>query len=121
MHEKQEVAALFDALRTGSRDSDGVTRDTYGPGEQFAHQLIAARADAMGLETRRDHAANLYMTLAGKNRSAPRLMTGSHLDSVAKGGNFDGAAVDSRPPRDQSPATPRSATDLRHHYRGNSG
>jgi beta-ureidopropionase / N-carbamoyl-L-amino-acid hydrolase len=92
MHEKQEVAALFEALRTGSRDSDGVTRDTYGPGEQFAHQLIAARADAMGLETRRDHAANLYMTLAGKNRSAPRLMTGSHLDSVAKGGNFDGAA-----------------------------
>jgi len=32
------------------------------------------------------------MTLAGKDQSAPRLMTGSHLDSVANGGNFDGAA-----------------------------
>ncbi len=46
----------------------------------------------MGLETRRDHAANLFMTLAGRNRSVPRLMTGSHLNSVANGGNFDGAA-----------------------------
>jgi N-carbamoyl-L-amino-acid hydrolase len=79
-------------LRAGSQVGDGITRDTYGRGEQYAHQLIAARASAMGLETRRDHAANLHLTLAGKNRSAPRLMTGSHLDSVANGGNFDGAA-----------------------------
>jgi beta-ureidopropionase / N-carbamoyl-L-amino-acid hydrolase len=92
MSQKLDVVALFDALRAGSQDGEGITRDTYGKGEQFAHQLIAAHADAMGLETRRDHAANLFMTLAGKNRSAPCLMTGSHLDSVANGGNFDGAA-----------------------------
>jgi beta-ureidopropionase / N-carbamoyl-L-amino-acid hydrolase len=46
----------------------------------------------MGLAIRRDHSANLFMTLAGKDRTAPGLMTGSHLDSVANGGNFDGAA-----------------------------
>jgi N-carbamoyl-L-amino-acid hydrolase len=92
LRQKQDVAALFAALRAGSRVGDGVTRDTYGPGEEFAHQLIAGHAGAMGLETRRDHAANLFMTLAGRNRSVPRLMTGSHLDCVANGGNFDGAA-----------------------------
>jgi N-carbamoyl-L-amino-acid hydrolase len=92
MCQKQEVAALFDALGAGSRVGEGITRDSYGPGEQFAHDLIAQHAGAMGLETRRDHAANLYMTLAGEDRNAPRLMTGSHLDSVANGGNFDGAA-----------------------------
>jgi N-carbamoyl-L-amino-acid hydrolase len=92
MSQKRDVAALFDELRAGSRTGDGVTRDTYGPGEQFAHRLIAERADAMGLETRRDHAANLFMTLPGTDRLAPCLMTGSHLDSVANGGNFDGAA-----------------------------
>jgi N-carbamoyl-L-amino-acid hydrolase len=92
LRQKQDVAALFDALSAGSRVGDGVTRDCYGPGEEFAHQLIAAHAAAMGLETRRDHAANLFMTLAGRNRTAPRLMTGSHLDSVGNGGNFDGAA-----------------------------
>lgn len=90
--QKQEVTQLFDELRDGSRDGSGVTRDTYGPGEEFAHRLIAERAHAMGLETRRDHASNLYMTLPGSDRNAPCLMTGSHLDSVGNGGNFDGAA-----------------------------
>src|SRR5215813_11176078 len=92
LRQKPQVSELFDALRAGSQVGAGITRDTYGAGEQFAHQLIAARASAMGLEISRDHAANLFMTLPGKNRSAPRLMTGSHLDSVANGGNFDGAA-----------------------------
>lgn len=92
MSQKQDVAALFDELRAGSRSGDGVTRDTYGPGEQFAHRLIAARAEVMGLEMRRDHAANLFMTLPGADRHARCLMTGSHLDSVGNGGNFDGAA-----------------------------
>lgn len=90
--QKGEVAALFDELRAGSRDGEGVTRDTYGPGEQFAHRVIAARAEAIGLECRRDHAANLLMTWPGLDRSLPCLMTGSHLDSVGNGGNFDGAA-----------------------------
>ena len=92
MSQQREVAALFAELFAGSGDFAGVTRDSYGQGEQFAHRLIAGRADAMGLETHRDHAANLFMTLPGQQRTAPRLMTGSHLDSVANGGNFDGAA-----------------------------
>ena len=92
MCQKADIAALFDALKMGSREGDGVTRDTYGRGEQFAHQLIVNHAHAMGLETHCDHASNLFMTLAGKDRSQPCLMTGSHLDSVANGGNFDGAA-----------------------------
>ena len=32
------------------------------------------------------------MTLPGKDRRAPRILIGSHLDSVPQGGNFDGAA-----------------------------
>lgn len=92
LSQKREVAELFHELRNGSLDGDGITRDTYGSGEQFAHRVVAARAEAIGLEISRDHAANLYMTLPGIERALPRLMTGSHLDSVAKGGNFDGAA-----------------------------
>src|SRR5262245_3661015 len=92
--QKGDAAALFDALRAGSRDSrgDGISRDTYGRGEEFAHRLIADHAQRLGLETHRDHAANLFMTLPGRDRHAARLMTGSHLDSVGNGGNFDGAA-----------------------------
>lgn len=92
LNQKRDVAAVFEALRAGSSVGEGVTRDSYGPGEEFAHRLIEQRAEALGLEAHRDHAANLFMTLAGTNRGAPRLMTGSHLDSVGNGGNFDGAA-----------------------------
>ena len=92
--QKADVVAMFEALRAGSRDArgDGISRDTYGRGEEFAHRLIADHGRRLGLETRRDHAANLFLTLPGQDRHAARLMTGSHLDSVANGGNFDGAA-----------------------------
>jgi N-carbamoyl-L-amino-acid hydrolase len=92
--QQAEIASLFEALRSGSLDAQGpgVTRDSYGPGEQFAYRVIEERATRFGLEQRYDHAANLFMTLAGRDRSRPRIMMGSHLDSVANGGNFDGAA-----------------------------
>lgn len=88
------VRAVFDELREGSLDpaGPGVTRDTYGAGEQFGYRVIEAQARALGLEQRYDHAANLFMTLPGRDRGRPRIMMGSHLDSVANGGNFDGAA-----------------------------
>jgi beta-ureidopropionase / N-carbamoyl-L-amino-acid hydrolase len=90
--QKTWVAQLFDELRTGSVDGPGVTRDTYGEGEQFGYRVVEDRARAAGLEIERDHGANSYMTLAGADRSAPRIMMGSHIDTVPRGGNFDGAA-----------------------------
>lgn len=86
------AAALFDRLRGDGRDDPGVTRDPYGPGEQRAHASVAAAAQGMDLAIERDASANLYMTRAGINRAAPRVVIGSHLDSVPHGGNFDGAA-----------------------------
>jgi N-carbamoyl-L-amino-acid hydrolase len=86
------ASALFDQLRRDGHDDPGVSRDTYGPGEQRAHATCAAEAAAMDLTIERDPAANLYMTLPGLDPSAKRVITGSHLDSVPHGGNFDGAA-----------------------------
>jgi N-carbamoyl-L-amino-acid hydrolase len=92
--ERQRVAmaALFDQLRRDGLDEPGVTRDPYGAGEQRAHATVARAAEALGLEITSDAAANLYMTLPGRDRQAPVLVIGSHLDSVPHGGNFDGAA-----------------------------
>jgi N-carbamoyl-L-amino-acid hydrolase len=92
LEQKAWVSELFDELRAGSIDGEGVTRDTFGAGEQFGYSVIAGRARDIGLEMEHDHGANLYMTLPGSNRSKPRIMFGSHLDSVRRGGNFDGAA-----------------------------
>jgi len=86
------VQVLFDGLREDGRAEPGVSRDPYGAGEQRAHARSAAAAEALGLAIERDAAANLYMTQPGRDRSAPSVVIGSHLDSVPHGGNYDGAA-----------------------------
>jgi N-carbamoyl-L-amino-acid hydrolase len=77
-------------LAVETNDAPGVTRDAYGPGEQRAHVIAAEMAEAAGLKVSRDFAGNLYATVPGE--AAPALVSGSHLDSVRHGGNFDGAA-----------------------------
>lgn len=84
--------SLFNALRRDGLDEPGVSRDPYGAGEQRAHATVAAAARELGLEISGDDAANLYMTLPGRDRAARSIIVGSHLDSVPHGGNFDGAA-----------------------------
>jgi beta-ureidopropionase / N-carbamoyl-L-amino-acid hydrolase len=89
---RADAVALFDRLEQGSLDTPGVTRASYSERESFAHGLVAEYAKSLGLEIATDAAANTYMTLPGRDRKAPRIITGSHLDSVPHGGNFDGAA-----------------------------
>lgn len=86
------ASRLFDTLRERTFDGVGVTREAYGRGERIAHEIVRAEAEKLGLETRTDPAGNLLMTLPGRDRSAKRIILGSHLDSVPQGGNFDGAA-----------------------------
>ena len=83
---------LFDHLRLHSKSRLGVTRASYGGGEQMAHDLMQGLGQELGLEKRIDAAGNLYLTLPGRDRMRPAIMTGSHLDSVPEGGNYDGAA-----------------------------
>ena len=90
--QRDALDALFEQLRADGLDEPGVSRDPYGPGEQRAHASVARYATAMGLEISRDAASNLYMILPGRDRDAPVLVIGSHLDSVPHGGNYDGAA-----------------------------
>jgi N-carbamoyl-L-amino-acid hydrolase len=90
--QRAAMQALFDQLRQDGLDEPGVSRDPYGAGEQRAHATVTKAAEALGLEIGHDAAANLYMTLPGRDRTAPALVIGSHLDSVPHGGNFDGAA-----------------------------
>lgn len=90
--QRHAMDALFEQLRADGLDQPGVSRDPYGPGEQRAHASVNRFATALGLEIGHDAGANLYMTLPGRDRAAPVLVIGSHLDSVPHGGNYDGAA-----------------------------
>lgn len=90
--QRDRVKNLFDRLAAGSRDEPGITRDTYGAGEDFGHRLLAEHGKNRGLVVSHDFAANSYVTLPGRDAASPRILMGSHLDSVPHGGNFDGAA-----------------------------
>ncbi|MBE87925.1 MAG: Zn-dependent hydrolase [Rhodospirillaceae bacterium] len=83
---------LFTELEDKTKDGPGVTRVAWGEGEQIGHDMCEVWAKEMGLEISGDVAGNLYMTLPGKNREAPVFITGSHMDTVPCGGNYDGAA-----------------------------
>jgi len=86
------AGGMFAALERQTRIGRGIVRDSYGAGENFAHGLAAETARGLGLEVETDSALNLYMTLPGRDRSLPRILVGSHMDSVPQGGNYDGAA-----------------------------
>jgi acetylornithine deacetylase/succinyl-diaminopimelate desuccinylase-like protein len=70
---------------------EGANRPGYGPEEQEAHDLAAVWMREAGLEVEVDPAANLVGRLRGARPELPEIWTGSHLDSVPRGGRFDGA------------------------------
>lgn len=86
------AAALFEELSRATRSGRGIVRDSYGAGEQAAHDIVRRAAEGIGLEVAIDAIGNLSSTLPGRDRTSPRIFMGSHLDSVPQGGNFDGAA-----------------------------
>jgi acetylornithine deacetylase/succinyl-diaminopimelate desuccinylase-like protein len=70
---------------------EGANRPGYSHEEQEAHDLAAAWMREAGLEVEVDRAGNLVGRLRGSRPDVPEIWTGSHLDSVPRGGRFDGA------------------------------
>lgn len=87
----QLAERLFDELKRRTGTNRGITRASYGLGEQIAHDMVRREARKLGLEVKTDPGCNLYMTMKGREEG-PGIFIGSHLDSVPMGGNFDGAA-----------------------------
>lgn len=83
------VLSRVNALSAGG---PGWTRPSYSDLESAAHAVVEQEAIALGLEVTRDPAGNLFARMAGADRAANALYTGSHLDTVAQGGAYDGQA-----------------------------
>jgi N-carbamoyl-L-amino-acid hydrolase len=83
---------IFAELRRASSDGEGITREAFGARETAAQEMIARFARAEGLRVERDRAANLVVSLPGREDDGRFIGVGSHLDSVPCGGNYDGAA-----------------------------
>lgn len=90
--DREFAAELFEAVRRLSADRVGVTRPSYSDAETAALRAVASAAEAAGLQSRYDAAANLVVELPAATPGKPAYWMGSHLDSVPEGGNYDGLA-----------------------------
>lgn len=84
------AAFLAELGRIGPDPRGGWSRLAYAQEEREAHALFRRWLEDYGLRTSTDSVGNSYGDLGG-SEDLPALMSGSHLDTVYQGGNFDGA------------------------------
>lgn len=75
----------------GRTENNGVTRLALSEEDQKARDYFRQCCEELGMTCRIDDMGNMYGTLEGVDNSKPPIVIGSHLDSVKKGGRFDGA------------------------------
>lgn len=73
-----------------SEDRGGTRRTFLSPPMRECHREIAAWLKPLGSEAKIDAAGNLRAVHAASEPDAPRLLIGSHLDTVPNAGAFDG-------------------------------
>lgn len=73
----------------GATANGGVTRLSLSNEDVFARDYFCELCKELGMAIHVDDMANIYAILPGKKKCPPIVM-GSHLDSVEKGGRFDG-------------------------------
>lgn len=69
---------------------DGCTRFSYSKEDKKARDYIIGEMKRIGLKVTVDPVGNIRGRLEAENSNAPMVMSGSHIDTVYKGGKFDG-------------------------------
>ena len=68
----------------------GTTRLLYSSSWLQAQKELKGKFEAIGMKCYFDSVGNLYATLAGTEKPERTIATGSHVDTVVKGGKLDG-------------------------------
>ena len=82
---------IFSGVREISRDGTGVTRSAYGATETRVIEFLEEIAQRFNIHTYRDPAENVVFE-QNDDANDRYILVGSHMDSVPKGGNYDGLA-----------------------------
>ncbi len=84
---------MDDKIKTFSKFGDtgngGITRFALSEEALLARAEFKKRMEALGATIVCDDMANMYATIPG-SEDLPAIISGSHLDSVRQGGNYDG-------------------------------
>jgi N-carbamoyl-L-amino-acid hydrolase len=89
--DSERLKRRFDRLsEIGKTEGGGVSRLALSDEDKEARDLFVSWLKELGLEVKVDDLGNIYGILKGKNPDAAPLVMGSHLDSVPRGGKYDG-------------------------------
>jgi N-carbamoyl-L-amino-acid hydrolase len=83
--------SLMDLASIGATPLGGVRRITLTDLDRQGRDRVVDWLKAAGLEVRVDPIGNIFGRRAGRDRSRPPVVAGSHIDSQPSGGKFDGA------------------------------
>src|SRR6267154_1702407 len=86
----QQVIALCRKLAGFTEEPGHITRTFLSPPMHQVHAELRSHMDRLGMAVSIDAAGNLRGYYPAKSDSAPRLILGSHLDTVPRAGAFDG-------------------------------
>ncbi|RKQ34689.1 Zn-dependent hydrolase [Oceanobacillus halophilus] len=84
---KQTVEEFADFGRT---ENNGVTRLALSEVDIKVRDHFKSVCEELGMTVKWDDMGSMYATLEGIDNDKPPVVVGSHLDSVEKGGRFDG-------------------------------
>jgi allantoate deiminase len=86
----REVIHCCRLLAENSEERGYTTRTFLSAPMRDVHSHLTAWMQRIGMTVGVDHAGNLRGVYAGSSPDAPRLILGSHLDTVRRAGAFDG-------------------------------
>src|SRR5262245_44757894 len=84
---QQRIAELG---KFGANPEGGVSRVAFSPADIAGREYVKKLMQEAGLAVRVDTAGNIIGRREGSHPKLPAIMTGSHVDSVPGGGNYDG-------------------------------
>ncbi|MGC9368354.1 MAG: M20 family metallo-hydrolase [Paracoccaceae bacterium] len=84
------IGRVFDLGRIGALEGGGVCRLALTDADRAGRDWLVAQMEALGLTVSIDAIGNIWGIRPGA-QDGPPVMIGSHIDSVATGGLYDGA------------------------------
>jgi allantoate deiminase len=86
----EEVMARCQKLASFSEDASGTRRTFLSPPMHDCHREVSPWLQSLGINVSVDAVGNLRGLYSATTDSAPRILIGSHLDTVPNAGAFDG-------------------------------
>ncbi|TSB47320.1 Zn-dependent hydrolase [Alkalicoccobacillus porphyridii] len=74
----------------GATENEGVTRLSLTEDDVQAREYFRTECESLNMQVSVDDLGTMYSKLEGEDPDQPAIYIGSHLDSVKKGGRFDG-------------------------------